>query len=95
MIPSEILAGFGSTPYLAPPRRFVALLPVVFSIPKAPLDFLYNALIARVLAQVVTEFDGSATFCIGNFDDDIEGKRFLAVGFANEVICSACFSIEL
>lgn len=62
---------------------------MVFDITELLLNILHSALIACVLAHVVTEFDSRAASRAGNLDDDVERLGLFAVGFVREVICGS------
>jgi hypothetical protein len=50
------------------------------------LDLLYLSAITGVLTHVIAQLDGWTTIGSGDFDDDVEGLGFFAVGFVFKVI---------
>lgn len=50
------------------------------------LDLLHLGAITGVLAHVVAQLDGWTAVGSGDFDNDVEGFGFFAVGFVFEVI---------
>ena len=70
----------------APSRRLVAAFPLLLDVAEALLDFVDDFGVARVLADVVADFDGGVAAGGGDFDDDVEGDGFFVGGGVQEVV---------
>ena len=70
----------------APSRRLVAAFPLLLDVAEALLDLVDDFGVARVLADVVADFDGGLAAGGGDFDDDVEGGGFFVGGGVQEVV---------